>query len=91
MQTLPPELINIIATYINKITDKRQFARTCETYNNSMKQLIQKQELIIKIKYSEYPINYCKAKFMFELLNDSHINKNPNYYLTKGDNFFIFS
>ncbi len=40
MITLPPEIILIIFNYIQKITDKRQFLKTCKPYNDLTKDLI---------------------------------------------------
>ncbi len=103
MNTLPPELMNIIVTYILKITDKRQFTQTCKTYNNITKSIIQNQETILKVDLSkirrqdvilkinrfEYPQNYCMEKFTIELCNDSYFNKIPNYYLTPKNSIIV--
>ncbi len=89
MDTLPPELINIIATYIQKITDKRQFTQTCITYNNITKPIIKNQETTIKIKYFEYPSNYCMEKFTLELCNDSYFNKIQNHYLSHQNEIIV--
>ncbi len=85
MNTLPPELITIIVTYIQKITDKRQFTQTCITYNNITKSIIQNQKLKLEIKYFSYPNNYCKEQFILELCNDSYFNKIPDHYLTTAN------
>ncbi len=101
MNTLPLELINIIITYILKITDKRQFTQTCITYNNITKPLIQNQETTfkiylskipnttLKINYFEYSINYCMENFTLELCNDSYFNKIPNHYLTPTNSIIV--
>ncbi len=89
MDTLPPELITIIVTYIQKITDKRQFAQTCITYNNITKSIIHNQETTLKIKYFVYPINYCMEKFTLELCNDLYFNKIPTYYLSPQNKIIV--
>ncbi len=103
MNTLPLELINIIVTYIPKITDKRQFTQTCKTYNNITKPIIKNQETILKVDHSkirrqdvilkinrfEYPQICCMEKFTIELCNDSYFNKIPNYYLTPKNNIIV--
>ncbi len=89
MQTLPLELIDIIITYISKITDKRQFAQTCKTHNNLIKPLIQNQESMLKIKYFEYPIDYCVEKFTLELCNDSYFNKISELYLNPQNDIIV--
>ncbi len=44
MSILPSEIILIIFNYIQKITDKRQFLRTCKLYNDLTKDLIKLSE-----------------------------------------------
>ncbi len=44
MQSLPNELIPIIVNYITLRTDKRQFSKTCETYNVIAKEIIENEE-----------------------------------------------
>ncbi len=44
MSSLPPDIIPIIFNYIKKITDKRQFLRTCKLYNNLTKDQIKLAE-----------------------------------------------
>ncbi len=73
---LPNELIIIIFNYIDKITDKRQFLRTCNTYNNLLKGLI-------------INLNDCELKY-FERSNilfcfDGTSNMNYEKYLLKRD------
>ncbi len=89
MNSLPPELLNIIAIYLRKITDKRQFTQTCKLYNNITKPIIQNQEKTLKIKYFEYPNNYCMEKFILELCNDSYFNKIQNHYLIPQNKIIV--
>src|SRR4051812_48235518 len=89
MQSLPPELINIIANYTQKITDKRQFSKTCKLYNNITKPLIQLQESTIKFKHFEYPTKYCMEKFTLELCNDGYFDKIPDSYLIPYNLFIV--
>ncbi len=44
LASLPNELIIIIFNFIEKITDKRQFLKTCKLYNNLTKELIKNAE-----------------------------------------------
>ena len=55
METLPHEIVLEIFNNIQKITDKRQFLRTCKTYNNITKQLMS------KIKYALFDV-YCDGE-----------------------------
>ncbi len=89
MDTLPLELINIIATFIQKITDKRQYTQTCNTYNNLIKLIIHEQELKLEIKHFTYPTDYCMEKFTLELCNDAYFNKIPTYYLNRNNGFIV--
>ncbi len=59
MDSLPNELILIIFGYIQKITDKRQFLRTCKRYNNITRTLIKNIELEFIVKNYEKINHYC--------------------------------
>ncbi len=59
MESFPNELILIIFGYIQKITDKRQFLRTCKRYNNITKNLIKNIELEFIVKNFEKLNHYC--------------------------------
>ncbi len=89
MNTLPPELITIIATYILKITDKRQFTQTCNTYNNLTKPIILNQETTLKIEHFGYPKYNCVEKFTLEICNDSYFSKIPICYLNQYNNIIV--
>jgi hypothetical protein len=89
MQTLPYELVNIIVNYIPKITDKRQFSKTCIPYNKITKKVIQLQESIIKYEHFDYPIEHCKEKFTLELCNDGYFDLIPDSYLTPDNNVIV--
>ncbi len=88
MQSLPNDLIPIIFGYIQKITDKRQFAKTCVLYNNITKLQIKNVNIKIKIKYNYYPDFeykqniYCVENFMIELCHDSYFDLIPTKYIT---------
>ncbi len=91
MQTLPNEIIQIIFGYISKITDKRQFARTCKLYNNITKLQMKNINIKLKIKYDYYPNirykrnKYCIENFMIELCHDSYFDMIPTEYITKSN------
>ena len=51
MEYMPNELILIIFMYINKVTDKRQFVRTCKLYNTITKKLIKNVINNFKVKH----------------------------------------
>ncbi len=89
MLSLPPELITIIATNISKITDKRQYTQTCNTYNNLTKPLILNQETTLKIEHFGYPKYNCVEKFTLEICNDSYFSKIPICYLNQYNNIIV--
>jgi hypothetical protein len=89
MNNLPLEIIFVIVTYIQKITDKRQFTQTCNTYNNLTNPLIKTQELSIKFEYFIYPTNYCIEKFTLELCNDSYFDRITECYLCPDNKIII--
>ncbi len=89
MDTLPPELINIIATFILKITDKRQFTQTCKSHNKIVKLMIQNQESTLKLKHFKYQNYDFMGKFTLELCNDSYFNKIPNCYLGPKNDIIV--
>ncbi len=53
MDTLPNELILIIFNQINGLQDKKKFLRTCNTYNNLTKKIME------NVKYSVFNV-YCR-------------------------------
>ena len=99
MEHVPLDIIIIIFSHIEKITDKRQFTRTCITYNNSTKKLIEIAESEIKIKtkikenskYLKYTKKYSVEKFTLELCNDSYFNLIPMSYLNPKNNIIIIA
>ncbi len=82
METLPNELIIEIFNHIQKITDKRQFLKTCIHYNNLTKQSFINYELNYELPYFDKINGYCVEKFTLELCHDSYFNLIPNHYIT---------
>ncbi len=85
MESLPYELILTIFSYIQKITDKRQYLKTCKTYNNITKNVIKKFELEFNIKNFKKIIGYCVEKFTLELCHDSYFNLIPMSYINPNN------
>ncbi len=80
MDTIPDEIIILIFDAIQKITDKRQFLRTCIKYNTLNNKSIHKYEQNYRVKY--YKINrYCVEKFTIELCQDSYFDMIPLSYI----------
>ncbi len=96
MQSLPNEIIPIIFGFIQKITDKRMFIRTCKIYNNLTKILIKKVELnnLTRRKLSLY-ISYLKhnaytvERFTLELCFDSYLDLIPMSYINRNNVIII--
>ncbi len=82
MNSLPDELIIEIFNHIQKITDKRQFLKTCVLYNNLTKQSFTNYEYNYTIRHFVTYINYCVEKFTLELCHDSYFHLIPDHYIT---------
>ncbi len=99
LASLPNELILTIFNFIEKITDKRQFLKTCKLYNNLTKKSIKDAEnTFIKnycnngddfasIYYNLYIEHYYNKdpikKFTVELCYDSYFDMIPKIYYNK--------
>ncbi len=81
MNILPNDVIPIIFGYIKKITDKRQFSKTCIIYNNITKNIIKNYEYNFPIRRIDYVEGYCIEKFTLELCYDSYFDMIPIKYL----------
>ncbi len=89
MQSLPNELIPIIVDYITLITDKRQFAKTCKSYNVIAKEIIENNDLYIKFPQF-YKLNkYCIENFMLELCHDSYFDLIPPSYMRNYNKYIV--
>lgn len=92
MEFIPEDIMLIIFNYIPKITDKRQFIRTCAKYNNITKKLIEIAESNIIFKYPKflkYTNKYSVEKFTYELCNDSYFNLMPISYLNPKNDIIM--
>ncbi len=81
MNILPNELVLIIFENILKITDKRQFLKTCKRYNTITTQSFHNFENNYKIKNFDKINDYCVEKFTLELCHDKYFDMIPNYYV----------
>ncbi len=91
LTSLPNELIIVIFNFIEKITDKRQFLKTCKLYNNLTKELF-KNYLDNYFSINECIWNnksYCIENFTLELCNDSYFNMIPTRYFNKRNSNLI--
>ncbi len=89
MDTLPNELIVLIFEYISKITDKRQFLRTCSKYNILTKQSMRNYEDNNPIKgFPELDKNSVE-KFMIELCHDKYFDMIPKCYIISNYNILL--
>ncbi len=89
MDILPNDVIPIIFNYITKITDKRQFVRTCVNYNNITKPFLEAYESIYPIKYFPKINEYCVEKFTLELCHNSYFDMIPKSYVNTSNSIII--
>ncbi len=93
MNQLPNELIIEIFNYIQKITDKRQFLRTCNHFNNITKQSMLNYENNNRNNYKNPYIfkttKYCVENFTLELCDDSYFNLIPDHYITRANKILM--
>ncbi len=86
---LPDELILLIFDNILKITDKRQFLKTCKKYNN----LTKDNFLQYENNYSIVPFckihYYCVEKFTLELCYDGYFDLIPDYYIIENNRVIV--
>ncbi len=82
---LPYDLIPIIFNYIGKITDKRQFLRTCKSYNKITKHLFKIAERNFKMDEFHKIKRNCVEKFTLELCYDSYFDMIPRRYFCKNN------
>ncbi len=89
LASLPNEIILLIFDNITKITDKRQFLRTCVLYNNVTKQSILKYEINYFVKGFNKINKYCVEKFTLELCHDLYFDMIPMSYIIESNNILI--
>ncbi len=94
MNDLPNELILLIFDNIKLITDKRQFLRTCNLYNNLTRQSFLQFEKEHKIgnKYGFLffqMYNYCVEKFTLELCSDKYFSMIPISYINSKNTILV--
>ncbi len=85
MDTLANELILLIFNFIKLITDKRQFLRTCVTYNKITKGSMAKFENSYSIKHFKKINYYCMEKFTLELCHDKYFDMIPKSYIVENN------
>ncbi len=85
LASLPNELILEIFNHIKKITDKRQFLKTCKTYNKITRQSMLNYENNYYIPNFNYKNKYSMEKFTLELCHDGYFNLIPEYYIQKSN------
>ncbi len=81
MDTLPNDMIILIFETILKITDKRQFLRTCVMYNKLTEKSFSQYEDNYKIKDFNKINKYCVEKFTLELCHDEYFDMIPIFYI----------
>ncbi len=89
MDTLPNEIILVIFDHITKITDKRQFLRTCIKYNIITRLPMYNFESNYKIFCFKKINGYCVEKFTLELCYDSYFDMIPISYVTKNNTILV--
>ncbi len=89
MNLLPNELIIIIFNYIQKITDKRQFLRTCKTYNKITKQSMLEYVCNYNVSQFNYKHKYSVETFTLEICHDGYFNLIPEHYINKNNKILV--
>ncbi len=89
MDPLPNELILIIFEFILKITDKRQFLKTCKKYNITTKESFNNYEKNYKITHFGKIKKYCMEKFTLELCQDKYFDMIPERYIVAKNSVLI--
>ncbi len=89
LASLPNELILIIFELISKITDKRQFLKTCNKYNIITKQLIKYYEDNFIVEGFDKINSYRPNKFALELCHDKYFDMIPEIEITSGNMFLV--
>jgi len=89
MQCLPNEIILIIFDNIFKLTDKRQFLKTCTLYNSLTKILFKQYEDNFNVKNFNKINNYCVEKFTLELCHDKYFDMIPISYINPQNKVLI--
>ncbi len=90
METLPNEMLILIFELIPKITDKRQFLKTCILYNKLTKQSMYDFESEYKVPYFNYGTESCLEKFTLELCHDGYFGLIPEYYITPSNGILVY-
>jgi hypothetical protein len=91
MQTLPYEILQIIFVNINKLTDKRQFTRTCKKYYKITKGLLKIYSSRFEVKPFSKIRKYCPKKFTLELCHDDYFHLIPESYFNDPKIMEIFA
>ncbi len=81
MDTIPSEIILLIFELIPKITDKRQFLRTCNKYNILTKESMKNFENNYVVKHFHKINGYHMEKFTLELCHDKYFDMIPEHYI----------
>ncbi len=89
MDPLPNELILIIFELISKITDKRQFLKTCKKYNIITKKSFYNYENNYKIEKFDKIEKYSVEKFTLELCHDKYFEMIPESYIVANNGILI--
>ncbi len=90
LASLPDEIILVIFNFIKKITDKRQFLKTCSKYNNLTKELFEISENNSKLNlYGKTISEYSMEKFTLELCCDGYFNMIPKKYFNERNGVII--
>ncbi len=91
LASLPNELVLLIFEFILKITDKRQFLKTCKKYNLMTKQSFHHYEKNYEIENFDKIEKYCVEKFTLELCYDKYFEMVPERYIIASNNILIKS
>ncbi len=89
MNLLPNELILEIFNHIIKITDKRQFLRTCVMYNTLTKTSMYNYELNYTCPYFINKLKYGVEKFPLELCHDGYFELIPEHYINPANEHLV--
>ncbi len=87
MNLLPDELVIEIFNQIQKITDKRNFLRTCKKYNKITSESM--SNYVFRATLFNCPHYYCVDKYTLELCHDGYFNLIPEHYINKNNKMLI--
>ncbi len=89
LSCLSDEIILEIFYRISKITDKRQFLKTCKLYNNLTKVSMDNYSDNYNVPQFNYYKKNTIERFTIELCHDSYFNLIPKHYINDSNGVIV--